>query len=184
MKADGPSFRGVHPECFSILSLIKAGDLKVEPISPNQISSNKIDLRIADEFIRLKNARAKVFDPNKRNKPETFFRSEKSVEFIIHPNERVLMCTIEKLELSNRIMGLVGLRSSFSRIGLQASVGFVDPGFQGQLTLEITGSSFPIRLRAEDRLFHIAFISMKPELESSYNGKYQNQHGPTLPKFP
>lgn len=184
MKVDGPSFRRVRPECSSILTLIKAGDIKVEPISPNQISSNKIDLRIADDFIRLKNVPAKVFDPDKRNKPETFFRREKSVEFIIHPNERLLMCTIEKLELSNRIMGIVGLRSSFSRIGVQANVGLVDPGFQGQLTLEITGSSFPIRLRAQDKLFHIAFISVKPELESSYNGKYQNQHGPTLPKFP
>lgn len=166
-----------------ILSLIRSGSLRIDPFKQELLSCNKIDLRITDELIRLKRT-TENFDMKIRNDYALFFDHEKNSEFIIHPNERVLMSTIESIQMPTNLIGIVGLRSSFSRLGLQANLGFVDPGFNGQLTLEVCGSSFPICLHAEDRVFHMVFAKIKPTAGRTYEGKYQNQKGPTLPKFP
>jgi len=167
---------------YEITSLIRSGNLKIEPFIPKLLSCNKLDLRISDDFVRLKNT-MKVFGPKKKKDTSIFFHREKGSEFVIYPNERVLMCTIEHLRLPNNVIGLVGLRSSFSRLGLQTNMGIVDPGFSGQLTLEIFGSSFPVRFHAGDRVFHIIFAGCKLETVMTYAGKYKNQKGATLPKF-
>jgi len=165
-----------------ILSLIKSESLRINPFIPELLSCNKIDLRITDELIRLKNTNEN-FDVKTRNDYSLFFEHEKNSEFIIHPNERVLMSTIESVQLSTNLVGIVGLRSTYSRLGWQANTGFVDPGFVGQLTLEILGSSFPIRVYSGDAVFHMTLARVKPQNSWAYEGKYQRQEGPTLPKF-
>jgi dCTP deaminase len=63
-------------------------------------------------------------------------------------------------------------------------IGFIDPGFVGQLTMEIIGGSFPILLHSGDRIFHVVFAMMKQITKNAYTGKYQNQKGVALPIFP
>jgi len=165
-----------------IASLIRSGKLKIAPFVPESLSCDKIDLRINDEFVRLKKT-TKVFNIKTKKNYSIFFEHEKNSEIVIYPNERVLMCTIEKLQLPTDIIGIVGLKSTFSRLGLQANMGLIDPGFSGRLTLEVLGSSFPICLYAGESIFHVAFASLKPAATQGYMGKYRNQNGPTLPRF-
>jgi dCTP deaminase len=79
-------------------------------------------------------------------------------------------------------MGFVNLRSSFARVGLSLPPTIVDKGFKGQLTLHLIGGSFPIRLYAGDRLFHIILAKLASD-SISYGGVYLGQRGVTYPKF-
>ena len=85
--------------------------------------------------------------------------------------------------MPNNMIGIVGLRSSYSRLGLQMPLGFIDPGFIGQLTLEISGGSFPVLLYEGDRIFRVMFVMLNRASTKTYKGKYQNQEGVTLPIF-
>lgn len=165
----------------TLLSLIKTDEL-VKPFDPELVSCSGLDLRLADEFIRLKQTR-KVFDTHKKNSPELYFLREKKSDLLVNPNEKLLVCTIEQLRMPNNMIGIVGLRSSYSRLGLQMPLGFIDPGFIGQLTLEISGGSFPVLLYEGDRIFRVMFVMLNRASTKTYKGKYQNQEGVTLPIF-
>ena len=163
--------------------LIGKGRLVISPFAEDSISCKGIDLRLGSEMARI-NQTEMIFDPRKQNDLSTFYTKEVGSEFIINPQETVLFHTLERLILPADIMGVVGLKSSYSRLGLHVSLGFVDPGFEGQLTLEVTGSSFPIKVYPGDKLFHIVFAKLNSSCTCTYKGKYQNQKGVTLPIFP
>jgi len=165
----------------TLLSLIKTKDI-VEPFKPELLSCNGLDLRLASDYIRLRKTE-KIFDTHEKNLPDLYFLAEKNPNFLVDPNEKVLVCTIERLRMPNNMMGLAGLRSTYSRLGLQMPLGFIDPGFIGQLTLEISGGSFPVLLHQGDRVFHVMFALLNRPSERTYDGKYQNQKGVTLPIF-
>ena len=60
----------------------------------------------------------------------------------------------------------------------------VDAGFEGNLTIELIGSGFPVKLYAGERFVHLVFAKLTSPVEKPYKGKYQRQRGVTLPKFP
>jgi len=130
----------------------------------------------------LKKSR-RIFDTHKENSFEQYFLVEKKPDILIRPNERVLVCTIEQITMPNNMVGLVGLRSTYSRLGLQMPLGFVDPGFIGQLTLELSGGPFPVMLHEGDKVFHVMFVELNQTNTRTYRGKYQNQRGVKLPSF-
>jgi len=166
----------------TLLSLIENTGL-VEPFERELISCSGVDLRLANEYCLLKHVN-RVYDTHRRNPPSLYYSKDKKSELLVNPNDRFLVCTIERLKMPRNLMGFVGLRSSYSRLGLQMPVGFIDPGFVGQLTMEISGGAFPVLLHSGDRVFHVVFATMKETAENAYNGKYQNQKGVTLPIFP
>ena len=176
---NGPKFNVL--DSSTLLSLIKSKKL-VKPFKPELVSCNGVDLRLAKECIRLKHTK-KVLDTHEKNLQAFYFPREKKANLLVNPNEKLLVCTIEQLRMPNNMVGLVGLRSSYSRLGLQMPLGFIDPGFIGQLTLEISGGSFPILLHAGDRMFHVMLAMLNRASANTYHGKYQNQKGVTLPIF-
>ena len=163
-------------------SLIENNNL-IEPSRPEMISCSGVDLRLGDEYYLLRSLN-KVFDTHKKNSPRFYYRKSKNSELLINSNDRYLVCTIERINMPKDLIGLVGLRSSYSRLGLQMPLGFIDPGFVGQLTMEISGGTFPVLLHSGDRVFHVIFAALKEASETAYNGRYQNQKGVTLPIFP
>lgn len=159
---------------------IEKGWIKIEPLSQDTIRENGVDLRIGNEIARFKKT-DKVYDYNSRL--EDFFIKEISDEFIINPHEHVLLTTEEYVKLPNDIMAFVNLRSSFARLGLFIPPTIVDAGFEGQLTIEIIGSEFPIKLKRGMRFLHLIFARTLTPVENPYHGKYQGQKGVTLPKI-
>ena len=59
----------------------------------------------------------------------------------------------------------------------------IDGGFEGQLTIELVGGSFPVKLYAGERFIHVVFAKLTSPVEKPYAGKYQGQRGIMLPKF-
>ncbi len=165
-----------------ILQLIESGELLIDPLSEMSLTEDGIDLRLGKEIARLQNASI-IFDTHKEKSVRKFYKKEVASSFVIKESERLLLCTFEKIALPRSVVGFLGLRSTYARIGLQAPYGFINSGFQGQLTVEVVGGSFPIRLYAMDRLFHIALFEKTTPSTKSYEGKYQNQVGVTLPLF-
>jgi len=163
-----------------IVKFLKAGQLKVDPQEDENIQCNGIDLRLGNEIVRIKTC-SETFNVHEKNDFEIYYQKEIGSSFVISPGEKVLVCTLERIELPSTIIGFVGLRSTYTRLGLSMPLGFVEAGFIGQLTLELNGGSFPIRIHSQDRLFHIVFAYISSNAKIKYEGKYQYQKGVTLP---
>jgi dCTP deaminase len=110
--------------------------------------------------------------------------------YLLEPGEFVLASTAETVRLSRRVAGRVEGKSSLARVGLAVHVtgGFIDPGFQGQITLEIANLLHrPLTLYAGMRIAQIAFTPVAGRVRSAYGsgstGHYQHQTGPTLSRY-
>jgi dCTP deaminase len=165
-----------------ILNMIKKNNL-IEPFFQNNVSCNGIDLRLAGDYYSLLRAK-KTFDTHKKNLLRLYYHRHKTQNVLIRPDSRLLVSSVERLRMPDNLIGFVGLRSSYARLGLQMPSGFVDPGFVGQLTFEISGGNFPVLLHVGDRVFHATFGILDRSSRTGYRGKYQHQRSVTLPIFP
>lgn len=152
----------------------------IEPISDDTVRENGVDLRVGGQIARFKKT-DRVYTVGEDL--SDFYEVENGSEFIIYPQEHILLTTKEYLKLPNDIMAFVNIRSSFARLGLMVPPTIVDAGFEGQVTIEVIGSSFPIRIREGTRFIHLIFAKTLTPVENPYKGKYQGQKGVTLPKF-
>ena len=100
---------------------------------------------------------------------------------MLEPSKFVLASTQEKISVPNHLAAFVAGRSSVGRLGLQIqNAGFVDSGFQGQITLELYNQSEkPILLKAGVRICQLVFFQLDETTEQPYSGKYQGQEGAT-----
>lgn len=104
--------------------------------------------------------------------------------FWIYPGKFILGSTIERVELGRNIVGTVVGKSTVARMGvLVEAAGLVDPGFQGEITLEIFNmGSFPVKLLKGMRICQITFdwVDADPlRIYGEAGNHYQGQTGPT-----
>ncbi len=149
-------------------------------MTEDSVRENGIDMRVGEEIARFKNTSI-TFEEGLN--PDEFFIKERGNEFVIGPNEHVLLVTEEYLRLPQDIMAFVNMRSSFARLGLLVPPTIVDAGFEGQLTIEVMGSGFPIKIKRGTRFLHLIFAKTLTPVEKPYSGKYQGQRGVTTPRF-
>ncbi len=166
---------------FDLWNYLRSGRLKVEPIFEDTVRENGLDLRIGSEIARLKSTE-KVLDTRDGDVSE-FYRVERGESFVIGPNEHVLLHTIEYLSMPRDLMGFVNLRSTFARLGLSIPPTIIDANFAGQLTIEMVGGGFPVKLYAGQRFLHVVFAKLTSEVENPYQGRYQGQRGVRLPEL-
>jgi len=166
---------------FDLWNYINSKRLVIEPFTEEIIRENGVDLRIGNTIARFIKTN-REFDVHNSN-PSEFYTFEEGDSFLINPREHVLLHTIEYLKLPKDLMGFVNLRSSYARIGLTIPPTIIDANFQGQLTIELVGSDFPIRLYSGDRFLHVVFARLSTSVERPYSGKYQGQTGVRLPSF-
>jgi dCTP deaminase len=101
--------------------------------------------------------------------------------FVIHPHEFVLGSTLEKIELPSDIAGRLEGKSSLGRLGIviHSTAGKVDPGFKGNLVLEITNiGPLPIMLYPGMRVCQLLFeqiSSATTAYTDRTDSKYKNQ---------
>lgn len=166
---------------FDLWNYIKSGRLQIIPFSEDIVRENGLDLRIGKQIARF-NKKLEVFDTHNSD-PNSFFSFEEGESFIIQPKEHVLLHTMEYLVLPKDLMGFVNLRSSYARIGLTIPPTIIDANFEGELTIELVGGDFPVKLYAGDRFLHVVFARLSSIVEKPYKGKYQGQRGVRLPSF-
>jgi dCTP deaminase len=111
--------------------------------------------------------------------------------FILHPGEFVLGATLERVALGDDIVARFEGKSSLGRLGLQvhSTAGFVDPGFDGHVTLELSNvANLPITLYPGMKIGQVSFLALTEPAEHAYGSKglgskYQGQVGPTPSQY-
>ena len=138
-----------------IRAQIEAGRITIESDNPdvmNQIHACSMDLRLGRHFKIYKHSKYPVLDPMKM---ESFENVSKLIElkegepFIVQPGEFVLGVTEETVGIPDDIVARVEGRSSLGRLGIvvHSTAGFVDAGFVGTITLEISNlNRMPVAL--------------------------------------
>ena len=102
---------------------------------------------------------------------------EDTVVFGLPPNTFILGCTLEHIKMPDNIVGLIKDKSTWARKGLSVFNTLIDPGFQGQITLELKNQGNELlELPRGIGIAQIMFFECEP-CDVPYNGKYQGQEG-------
>lgn len=157
--------------------MIERKELVVEPITTDSIQPASIDCRLDRHFLVVEDRNMHMIDLNS----EVLYREYEGDTITIPPHSFLLATTMEYIKLPNDLTAFVEGRSSIGRIGLFIqNAGWVDPGFEGQITLELyNANSLPIRLEAGRRICQLVFCRMDQAALSPYRGKYQGQRRAT-----
>ena len=168
---------------WDIRIYIEKGLLVIKPLYPDTIRENGVDLRFGRQFCRFR--KTGVMIDSKRPSPEELLECVEVGDegFVINPLEHVLATTEEWVELPHDLIGFVNLRSTFARFGLYIPPTIIDAGFKGNITIEIVGSSVPVRVYPGQRFIHVIFARTSSPVYRPYKGKYQGQRGVTLPRM-
>ncbi|MEY3384198.1 MAG: hypothetical protein RLZZ212_785 [Actinomycetota bacterium] len=167
---------------------LQSGRIGLEPLNLELLQPSSIDVRL-DRFFRLfDNHKYPFIDPREQQDELTRFVEVASDEaFILHPGEFVLGSTYEYVSLPNDIAARLEGKSSLGRLGLltHSTAGFVDPGFQGHVTLELSNvATLPIKLWPGMKIGQLCFFQLSSPSENpygseKYGSRYQGQRGPT-----
>lgn len=151
--------------------------LVVEPIDEIQIQPASIDIRLGNTFCIVDNSSNSIIHLD----DEVNYKIIKQDSYILLPGQFVLATTVEYVSLPNDLTAFVEGRSSLGRLGLFIqNAGWVDPGFEGEITLELFNASrFAIELRAGYRIGQLVFAKTEKDAINPYSGKYQKQRGAT-----
>lgn len=147
---------------------ITSGHIGINPYVADNLQPASLDITIGDE----------ILIPGRRNDAKIF-----PLPRAIQVGEFALASTAEEVRLPADISARLEGRSSWGRLGLVVHVtaGFIDPGFHGQITLELKNvGSQPIHVAPGDRIGQLSFTRLSSPSRHPYNGNYQNQHGPTV----
>ncbi|MFY9382854.1 MAG: dCTP deaminase [Acetomicrobium sp.] len=164
-----------------IRSMLDRGDLVVMPLLDldRQIGRASLDVRLGQDFVLFRKGQIPVMDVKDAFNDAAWvdyydrIRREYGQAFILHPGQFVLSSTLEFLRLPRNVMAYVIGRSSWGRAGLViATATFVDPGFQGVITLELVNEGeVPISLYPGTRIAQLVFHKLEGEVQA-YKGKY------------
>jgi dCTP deaminase len=167
---------------------IESGRIGLDPLNLELMQPSSIDVRL-DRFFRLfDNHKYAFIDPAQQQDELThLIEVEPDEAFILHPGEFVLGSTFEFVTLPDDIAARLEGKSSLGRLGLltHSTAGFVDPGFQGHVTLELSNvATLPIKLWPGMKIgqlcfFQLSSASENPYGSSAYGSRYQGQRGPT-----
>lgn len=160
----------------TLRALLERGELVVTPLVEQSIQPASIDLRLGRHFLKVDE---NDFETIRLDHPIRYVEMEMD-EIVIPPGSFMLASTLEYIRLPSDVTAFVEGRSSIGRIGLFVeNAGWVDPGFEGELTLELYNANRqPIRLQAGRRICQLVFARMDQPAARPYAGKYQGQRRP------
>jgi dCTP deaminase len=148
------------------------------------VSSYGYDVRCANEFKIFTNINTTIVDPKN-------FDAKSFVDFqgdccIIPPNSFALARTVEYFRIPENVLVLCVGKSTYARCGVIVNVTPLEPGWEGQVTLEFSNTTpLPAKIYANEGVAQMLFLESDEVCETSYRdraGKYMGQRGVTLPK--
>lgn len=176
----------------TIKELIQAGRLRIEPFDALAIQPSSIDLRLDQRFRVFRSTRFSHIDPRQEQGDLTELLTVPDGEtFVLQPGQFCLGNTWEEISLPEDLVGRLEGKSSLGRLGLviHSTAGYVDPGFRGHLTLELSNAaSLPILLYPRMKIGQLSFLQMTTPADRPYGSrplgsKYQGQNEPTASRI-
>ncbi len=152
-----------------------------------QIQPASIDLRLAATFIVYRLPDQACIDPRDDESVSRYTQEVRIAEgssFVLHPGEFALGSTIERVAVPPDLVARVDGRSSIGRLAVvvHATAGFIDPGFDGRITLELSNlGRVAVKLYPGMRISQVIFHQLSSEAERPYGpargSKYAGQTG-------
>ncbi len=175
----------------TIQRLIDEGRIEIDPYEPSLLQPSSVDVRVDRLFRVFRNNRASFIDVKKEQDLTELVEIDESEPFILHPGEFVLGSTLERVRLPDDLVARLEGKSSLGRLGLliHSTAGFVDPGFDGHVTLELSNvANLPITLYYGMKIGQISFMQLSEPAATPYGtggigSKYQGQRGPTPSRY-
>ncbi len=171
-----------------ILTEVGTGRVQLDPWDPQMVQPASVDVRLDRYFRLFDNHKYPSIDPAE-DQPELTRLIEVPAEeaFVLHPGEFVLGSTYEFVGLPDDLAARLEGKSSLGRLGLltHSTAGFVDPGFAGHVTLELSNvATLPIKLWPGMKIGQLCFFRLSSPAEHPYGSgatgsRYQGQRGPT-----
>lgn len=161
----------------TIKKLLNKKDLEIYPLEDIQLQPASVDIRLGNTFTIVEDTSSGIIQLSGKMRYKTI-QSEK---YLLMPGQFVLATTMEYFKLPNNMTAFVEGRSSIGRLGLFIqNAGWVDPGFEGEITLELFNANrCAIELQAGRRIGQLVFARLDQETNHPYRGKYQGQKGAT-----
>ena len=176
----------------SIREALDAGRIVIDPLDEAAVQPSSVDLRLGCSFRVFRNHTLGHIDVKQDlSELTSLVEAGDDNPFILHPGEFVLGATLERVALPDDLVARLEGKSSLGRLGLliHSTAGFVDPGFDGQLTLELSNvANLPITLYPEMRIGQISFQRMTTPADVPYGSrelgsKYHGQRGPVPSRY-
>ena len=171
-----------------IRSEVDANRLVLDPWDADLVQPSSIDVRLDKYFRLFDNHRYAVIDPALEQPELTRLVEVPTGEpLVLHPGEFVLGSTYEAVTLPDDVAARLEGKSSLGRLGLltHSTAGFVDPGFTGHVTLELSNvATLPIQLWPGMKVGQLCFFRLSSPADQPYGAgasgsRYQGQRGPT-----
>lgn len=158
----------------SIKRRLLENEIKITPITETQFQPASVDLRLGNHFLAIDETSVPYLSLEKAAEYKEFYEDK----ILIPPHGFILGTTLEWIKLPNNLTAFVEGRSSIGRLGLFIqNAGWVDPGFEGNITLELyNANQVPIELTFGRRVCQLVFAELDLEAPP-YSGKYVGQNG-------
>jgi dCTP deaminase len=168
----------------------------IEPFEQSQVRSGAIsyglssygyDMRVAHEFRIFTNVRSSIVDP--KDFAEDSFVEHEGNTCVVPPNSFALARSVEYFRIPRNVLTICVGKSTYARCGIITNVTPFEPEWEGNVTLEISNTTpLPARIYANEGIAQVLFFEADEDdiCETSYadiKGKYQAQHGVTLPRL-
>ena len=165
------------------------GRIVIDPLGEGCIQPASVDLRLDRQILTLIQADRYSYVDVRSDLSELTELEEipDPHPYVLKPGQFVLASTLESVELPGDIVARLEGKSSLGRLGLMihSTAGYVDPGWRGQLTLEISNvANMSITLYYQMKISQISFLRLSTPADALYGSqrlgsKYQGQVGPT-----
>ena len=161
----------------TLFEMIEPDTLQISPLEKHQIQPASVDIRLGNTFSIVEDLPSGIINLE----DEIPYKTIVTDTYILLPNQFVLATTMEYFHLPDDLTAFVEGRSSLGRMGLFIqNAGWVDPGFHGEITLELYNANrCAIELKAGRRIGQLVFAKMDSPAIHPYQGKYQGQKGAT-----
>lgn len=161
----------------TLIKMLNDHSLVVTDLEPEQIQPASIDIRIGNTFCIVEDSPSGIINLE----DEIQYKQITAEKYTLLPGQFVLATTMEYVELPDDLTAFVEGRSSLGRMGLFIqNAGWVDPGFKGEITLELFNANrCAIELCAGRRIGQLVFAQLDEKALNPYRGKYRGQRGAT-----
>ena len=176
----------------SIKEAIHSKRIIIDPFDESLLQPASVDLRLGKMLRVFRSTRIPYIDVMQELPGLTEeVLIDEITPFYLHPSEFALGVILERVRLPNDIAARLDGKSSLGRLGLlvHSTAGWVDPGWNGHLTLELSNvSQLPISLYYGMKITQISFLEMttpseKPYGSNALGSKYQDQAEPLPSRY-
>ena len=170
---------------------LACGRIIIDPLDESCVQPSSVDVKLSNHFRVFRNHTAGVIDVKQAIDLTEPVEIAHDGVFMLHPGEFVLGSTLERVVVADDLVARIDGKSSLGRLGLiiHSTAGFIDPGFDGHITLELTNiATLPITLYPEMKVGQISFMQMTTPADNPYGSsavgsKYQGQVGPRPSRY-